>query len=306
MGPPRPGPHRRCTRLIHRGAGGALALACLVAAGCTSAAPYRRLAEAGTAYADTVVALTGAAGRLAIDASSERLLQDDALANTSLATLERFDTADTERLAVLGRLAAHARLVGRYFALLGDLIEGRPGRRTVAALARVAAALDDAGTALRGAGAIGDTAPAKEAATLASGFLGRDLVRRELAARGDLLRRALDAHGEMLGALGRAMRHDLAVVAGARGQRLVVEPLLAGAPVGDADGWLQARRSLLTVDPELPELDEAVAAARALRDAVAEAEHQPPSLDLVEELVADVEAVRSVLAALREAGEDPS
>ena len=48
---------------------------------CVSAAPTASSPRTGAAYSKAVEALTAAAGTLAIDASSERLLQDDTLAN---------------------------------------------------------------------------------------------------------------------------------------------------------------------------------------------------------------------------------
>jgi len=279
-----------------RTAAAALLAACALA--CASATPYRELAEGGAAYADSVAALAGAAAALAADASSERLLQDDALANTDPETLRRATAEDERRAAALARLAAHARLLRRYFALLGDLADGRAGRRTLTAVEAVADGLDAAGDALRTSTGAGEVRDAARAAATGAAFWGRALARREVAARAPLLDRELATHGEMLEALGTAMRHDLEVVATARAQRRVIDPLLAEAPLADPDGWVAARRAALAGAPAPDELGAARRAAAALREAVAAVAERRPALDSLADAVADVEAVRAALAAL--------
>ena len=284
----------------------AAAVAAVAAAsGCVSASPYRELADTGVAYSTAVEALTAAATTLAIDASSERLLQDDALANVDLGTLRQFDAEDSSRIVVLRRLAAHTRVLRRYFALLGDLVDGRPGRAALAALDATAGALADAGAALRGTAPAAEVRAARETAGTIAAFYGRALARREVALRKTTLDRELATHRELLAALGAALRHDLRIVATAREQRLVVEPLLEPEPVADPDAWLQERRLRLTTEPALAELAAAAGAANDLRDAVAAVAARRPALDLLADVTADAEAISSALAALGLLREQP-
>jgi hypothetical protein len=269
-----------------------------VVTGCVSAAPYREVASAGTQYARAVEALTAVAAALAVDASSERLLQDDALANVDAATLGRFAAEDAARAAVLDQLERHARLLGRYFALLGRLADGAPGRATLRALDDTAAALEEAGGALRTGNATATARGAGSAGSTVAGLYGRSLVRRELARRAPVIDRELAAHGEVLAALGEAMRHDAGVVAAARTQRRVVEPLLAEAPVADPEAWVAARRDAAAEGPALTELGAAERAATALREAVAAAAAGEPTEARIAALLDDLEALRAALAAL--------
>jgi len=295
---PTVGPPRRRPAAPGR-LGRAVALTVLAAAaGCASATPYRELAAAGVAYAESARSLADAAAALAIDASSERLIQDDALVNVDLETLRRVAAEDAQRLAVLARLASHARLLRRYFALLGELADGNAGRRTLAAVEAVAEALGEAGNALRGTAAAGDAGPAVGAARVGAAFYGRDLARREVAQRAPVLERELATQGELLASLAAAMRHDLEIVAEARAQRLVIDPLLAETPLADPERWLAARRELLLGAPAQGELAAAERAAGDLRDAVAAIAGQRPALDLLAEVVADAEAIGAALAAL--------
>jgi hypothetical protein len=276
----------------------AAAVATAAAFGCTSATPYRELAGTGVAYSKAVVMLTDAAAALAVDASSERLLQDDALAGVDLDTLRRFDREDSARIAVLHALAAHARLLSRYFALLRDLVDGKPGRATLAALDATADALDDAGATLRGTAPASAVRAARQAGATGLGFYGRDLARKEIAARAPALDRELATQRDLLATLGAALRHDAGIVAGAREQRLVVEPLLADEPVADPDRWLEERRLRLNAAPALAELAAAAGAADDLRDAIAAVAARQPALDLLAGVAADAEAIRAALAAL--------
>jgi hypothetical protein len=270
----------------------------VVATGCVSAAPYRDVASAGAQYAHAVEALTAAAAALAVDASSERLLQDDALANVDAATLRQFDDEDAARAAVLGRIERHARLLGRYFALLGRLAAGGPGRETLRALDDTAAALEEAGRALRTGTGAAAARGARTAAAAAAGFYGRSLARRELARRAPVIDRELETHGEALAALAEAVRHDARVVTEARRQRRVVDLLLAEAPVADPDGWVAARRTLAAGEAAPAELGAAQRAAKALRDAVAAAAAGQPAEARIAALLDDLEAIRRALAAL--------
>jgi hypothetical protein len=276
----------------------AVALAAGALCGCVSATPYRELADAGAACSRAVVALSLAAENLAIDASSERLLQDDALANVDHETLRRFDAEDAARVAVLDRLAGHARLMGRYFTLLGRLVDGAPGQATLAALDAAAAALDEAGAALRGTTPAGQVRTARTAGGAALAHYGRTLARREVEARATVLERELATQGEMVAALGAAMRHDAEIVAAARAHRLVVEPLLAETPIGDADRWIAERRARSARATAGAELTAAERAVTNLRAAVAAVAARQPALDRLAEVAADAEAVRAALAAL--------
>ena len=276
----------------------AVALAAGALCGCVSATPYRELADAGATCSKAIVALTRAAEELAIDASSERLLQDDALANADLETLRRFDAEDAARVAVLDRLAGHARLTGRYFTLLGRLVDGAPGPATLAARAAAADALDEAGAALRGTAPAGEVRAARTAGAAALGFHGRALARREFETRAPVLERELATQGELVAALGAAMRHDAEIVAAARAQRLVVEPLLAEAPVADADRWIAERRARSARATAGAELAAAERAVKNLRAAVAAVAARQPALDRLAEGAAEAAAARAALAAL--------
>ncbi len=276
----------------------AVALATLAAPACVSTTPYARLATAGGAYAGAVESLTGAAGALAVDSSSARLLQDDALANVDLATLRRFDEQDAGRLEVLARLATHARLMRRYFMLLGDLAAGRTGRSAISALDRLATAIDGAGNLLRGSDAGAGAAAAVGPVRLGAALYGRSLARSEVAARAPALRRELSTQREVLAALAAAMRHDARILAETRRQRLVVDPLLAADPVADPERWISDRRQLLGAAPALAELDAATHAADVLVGAIGALAAGRVDLDRLDEVIGDAEAIIAALDAI--------
>jgi hypothetical protein len=267
-----------------------------LSAGCISSAPYVRVATAGTAYAGAVEKLATTGEALAVDASSARLLQDDALAGVDLATLGRFDDEDARRLAVLARLQTHARLLRRYFSLIGDLAAGRGGTGAAAAVAGVASALEGAGDALRhdlgGASVAASTEPVKAAA----GRCGARVARDEIKVRAATLRRELVTEGELLAALSAAMRHDADLLAASRRQRLVVDPLLAAEPVADPERWMADRRTLLELKPRVDSLGAASRAARTLATALDGLGAGRLDLDRIDEVIADAETIDAALA----------
>jgi len=90
----------------------------ILTAGCASTKQYAGFAQAGTVYTVAVDRLLVTAGNTGIDATSERLLQDDALKNQDLDSYQKLSSVDVERLAIIGHLRTHAQLLGHYFRLL--------------------------------------------------------------------------------------------------------------------------------------------------------------------------------------------
>jgi hypothetical protein len=98
-----------------------LAILIAFAAGCASTKQYTRFAQAGTIYTGAVDKLLLVVGNTGVDATSWRLLQDDAIKNQDLESYEKLSSIDKERLVIISSLRTHARLLERYFSLLNEL-----------------------------------------------------------------------------------------------------------------------------------------------------------------------------------------
>src|ERR1700730_5525800 len=82
--------------------------------GCDQTKQYAGFAQLGSTYAAAIDRLLAEAGTVKVDSTSEKLLADKKLAGTvSLASYRELTAVDEERLKELGRLRAHAQLLGR-------------------------------------------------------------------------------------------------------------------------------------------------------------------------------------------------
>lgn len=240
-------------------------------AGCATTVEqqHHTLATAGSAYAAAVEQLLVADAELHVDASSERLLQNDVLANLTAAQYERAAEDDRRIVGTLADLRRHVRLTRRYFVQLDELGADRTATRVDDSLARIATELRRLGTGLedsplldasgrKALGALGTVA-------VAAGVRGA--LARELHARGEAIRRELALQQALLASLGRAIEANLATVTQAQEYRLVRAPLLAEKPISNADRWVTRRRDVLMAHATAGELTAAAEAAGSLRQA---------------------------------------
>jgi hypothetical protein len=266
-----------------------------LAIGCASTAPYGRLAQAGSAYAAALDQLAVVAGRATVDATSERLLQDDELHGIDLATYKKFAAEDEHRLAVLARLRTHAGLLRRYFDLLDELVQSKAPAQTAQAIGGVADALATLGSELRASPILADHETVTGVSELALGVEVRGALRREFERRGAAIDRELATQQELLVTLGSTVAHDLAIIKEIREERLVIAPLLAKGGVSSADRWITTRRDVFLGAGAASEFDTAADAARELREAFADLAAGHAARDQLAVTLRDLDAVSAVL-----------
>lgn len=263
--PPRPTP-------TFRGRGGLLAAVALLAVGCSGPRelePYERVGAAGRAYAGAMDGLLALSRDRFIDAQSEALLRDRALALDR----EAYDEANRrarEYARLTGDLRAHARLLGQYFGGLEDLAASDAPAGTRESLAATATAIDTLTASLVGRPALGRAAaPASALGQLVVSDRLRDAVRAEVRERGDVVRRALAAQEALLDALARGLDADAERGAGLVLSRRVTAPFESGAAVApeNQDAWVAARREALLAPLAAAEVRAASGATRDLRRA---------------------------------------
>ncbi len=231
-------------------------------AGCVSSVDTAAVATAGGAYAAAMNRLMLATGRVAVDASSERLLQEDTSASQTLEAYRRVAAADAHRLDLLERLRDHNRLIGRYFAMLGEWADAPEAAAIRERLRGISQSLKETTAELRALPDFPPDATGPPAAPRASFLGGRpeDELRRD-APR---LRSAFRAQEALLGGLVTGVRRDFEVIRQAQEQRLVIEPLLSQDAARNPASWTMARRELLLLAVTIRELEKALALAGRL------------------------------------------
>src|SRR5687768_17352883 len=130
-----------------------ISMLCLVAillSGCKSAKEYARFSKAGTLYYAAMDNLLVATSNISINANSERILDNDELANVTLDQYETTTNNDRARLKVINDLRRHTRLMSRYYDLLFQLASSDAPQQTNEAISGVVNNLNSLGNTLRG------------------------------------------------------------------------------------------------------------------------------------------------------------
>lgn len=280
------------------GIAGGVAIVLLATAGCATTSEYARFAQAGSTYAAALDRLLVAAGTVGVDATSERLLQDDAIKNQDLASYQSLTAIDSERLATIDRLRTHARLLALYFGLLGDLAETKSPERIQAAITGVADSLNRLGTVLRQGPFVGHAVGAGDVARLVVSARVKAALKHELEQRKETIRLELSTQEVLLAKLSEAISHDLSIVRSAREQRLVITPLTEASPISRPDEWVANRRKILTSQSTLEELARGSDAGAELRRAFEELISGRASLARLDALLTSVDGLLAVAASI--------
>jgi hypothetical protein len=255
----------------------AVLAACVLAAcattGCATTNPYVAFADAGSTYAARLDAALLATERTGIDATSWRMLDDDLLANATVTSYDALSQLDRDRAVVLRRLRRHGAVLARYFGALSQLSSSAAPSKIAEQAGRAHGAI---GTAWNEAQELGDGLranlafpPSKvttETAKIVVAQVVKGVLRKELELRGDLIAREIGTQEALLATIADVVEHDLALGAAVAERILVVDPLVAEAPVRSPEAWVSTRQRILTAEETLEEVRSAKAAARALRE----------------------------------------
>ena len=267
--------------------------------GCASTQEYARFAQAGTTYSAAADRLLAAAAQTAVDATSERLLQDDRLSNRDLNSYEALSKIDRDRLQAIGRLRAHARLLSLYFVLLNELATSDAPQQAQQAVDRITTGLNRFGAELRGSPLVTNQDAFAAVTKLAVASVIRASLKDELNKRKDTIQVELKTQEEMLRILSAGIQHDLTIINQSREQRLVIDPLIATTPIARPDEWIANRRMVLISQSNIAELGRASQAAEELRNAFESLVAGKLDLPRVNALLSDLDSILSVAEAIR-------
>jgi len=262
---------------------------------CASTRQYSRFAHVGSIYTAVLDRVLVVAGKVEIDANSERLLQDDALSNRSLADYRAVSKVDVDNLKTISVLRAHGRLLGRYFSLLNDLATSDAPDRTKAAIDGTVVNLNQLGATLRGSELMANAEAPGTAAKLVVAFGIHVVLREELGRRKETIEEELKTQEVLLPALAKAIETDVRMVNDLREERWVIEPLIAKAPISNPDEWVTRRRTVLTAEGTVGELRSAAGAARELRESFEDLVRGTLTLDRLNDVLTDLEATLALI-----------
>ncbi len=274
--------------------------------GCTkSRKEFANLAQAGTTYAAALDNLLLATGIIAIDTNSERLLQDDALSNQSIEQYRSISDEDEKLLKTIKQLRQHVQLLSRYFGLLYELAISDAPERAQKAIGNettgVIGNLNKVGNQIRGSGLI--AGGAAEAVSPITGVIVGGIIRKalkdELNARKDTIQKELLLQEQLLKVLSERITADLTIAQKTREQRLVIDPLISPTSIAKPDDWITSRRSVLTMKLTAEQLKTASENVKKLREAFEDLASGKLTLDRVNSLLTDFDALLSVAEKLK-------
>jgi hypothetical protein len=279
---------------------GTLLLVAWSASACRPTKEAANLAQAGATYAAAIDSLLLATTTIEIDTTSEKLLQDDGLSNQTLQQYQNLSNQDEALLEVIAKLRVHVRLLSQYFGLLLQLATSDAPDRIKTAIgddkSGLIANLNKVGADLRSSSLAAAAGPA---AKLVVGGLIRGALAEELDARKETIQKELLLQEQLLGALADRITHDLEISKETREERLVIAPLTAEARIANPDAWIASRRSVLTMKLTIEQLGAASGAVQSLRQAFEDFVSGKLTLDRVDSLVTDFNALLSVAETLR-------
>ncbi len=280
----------------------AVSALCLILVSCAARTnQFRQFSQAGVAYSNAVTVLIDESGSTAIDADSMVLVK----ARSSLPATNRgneileHNKLLKDRLAILGALRRHARLLTSYFEALGALAEsdkpsqiGTAAEGVVQALGKLHPAIENAKVGeLPVAGFVGSVTKITVAHFRAVA------LEDELKKRGQTVERELELQQAALRALAQQMRTDLQAMIQQQESGEVVIPFAADGPLPGS--WSNDRKEILQSQLSLVSVDAAADAATKLKVAfVALAEGRFQLVD-VPTLVGEINEIVSLIESIQ-------
>jgi hypothetical protein len=237
-----------------------VAVIATLASGCRSTEEYKRLADAGNKYTHAVNELLTTAGNIRLEASSEQILKDDRLSNQSIDDYTQLSKLDDERLKILNDIRRHNLLLQAYFSKLHELANSNAPDEAKAEIEGISNNLNTIGQELRGSNLITNQGVFSSLASFVVTSQIRGALREELEKRTPEIILQLTLQQEMLNALRDSIQQDVKLIKLAREQRLIVRPLVQTDPISNEDEWIQTRKTILTMNRKIAELEAASAA----------------------------------------------
>lgn len=267
--------------------------------GCRSTEEYQRLAKAGKTYTTAMDSLLTTAGQIRIDANSEQLLKDDAGQNQSIDDYNELSILDVRRLEILENLREHNRLLARYFNLLDELATSDAPEKAQKEIEGVVGNLNKIGTELRGSNIIANTGIIPSVTGLIVSSQIRGALREELDKRKDIIDLEFKTQQILLDELSKSIQQDVNLTIQSRELRLIIRPLVAEAPIANADAWVANRRMILTMNTTVSQLEDASTATGEFGEVFRDFVEGKLNRERLNTLLTDIESFLTVIEQLK-------
>jgi len=268
---------------------------------CKSTKEFATLAQAGTSYTTAMDRLLLATQEVEIDSTSERLLQDDTASNLSVKQYRNLSDPNEQTIKLIALLRTHVKLLSRYFGLLQELATSNAPGRAKTSINGVIDNLNSVSKEIHGSSLV--QANVKSGAGLITSAIIsgkiRGALKEELNARKDTIEKELFLQEELLKFLSTELTGELAVIKQTREQRLVIFPLTSETPIANADGWINNRRTILTMSLVSQELNTASNSVKKLREAFGDLVSDKLTLDRVNSLLDDFDSLLTIAEKLK-------
>jgi len=245
--------------------------------GCDSSKDkYKKFTEALTGYTTALDGLLQASAPIAIEATSEQLIdqiqtpEGSAISQQNIKNYENSSQEDKERLQLISDLRVHINLLNEYFQLLKDLASSGAPEETKNQTKEVFASLEGLGTKLvsepkfpKDQFAILKNAVPSLAEVIVSSKINSAL-REELEKRKVPIQNQLLLQQVLLAAITDDIKADLKDIEQLREGRLVAREYGTGK-IDSPEDWISKRRKILNLQTKIVELNETSQIAEEFR-----------------------------------------
>ncbi|KST62549.1 hypothetical protein [Mastigocoleus testarum] len=245
-----------------------VAIIAALTSGCRYSKEYQKLTEAGNKYTTAVDKLLLAAGELHLDSSSERILEDDIIANQTVEQYQNISKQDREMIRTINNIRLHNQLLRRYFNKLDQIAKSDAPSEAQEEIEAIADNINSVSLRIQKSqfftppiqGIVGNIT------NLAIHSRIKGVIRKELEKRNQIILRELTLQREMLKEIGSFMKHRTQEMKQVRENRLIIRPLIASNPIRSADIWINERRKIFFMDQQIQELTDASQALDEFKD----------------------------------------
>jgi len=238
---------------------------------CTSQriSQFTTFATAGESYSGAMVNLTQEAGKIAIDADSEHLLQfrDKYTEEDRKRIILERDSALKGLLETIGDIRAHTSLLSRYFTALGQLAGSESPVTITARLTSLVSSLGTIHPKLVNA-SIGNVSVKDfigSAAPFVISGIKQKKLEDELRRNAGTIERELELQNAILRALSEEMQNDLEMLLKLKDFNQVLQPYINTGQPGKE--WKNNRKEVMTAYLSLDAVENAQAAAGEMKTA---------------------------------------
>lgn len=267
----------------------------------TSNEDYARLAQAGNAYTTAMDKMLVTTGKMRVNATSEKLLETDTLANVSTEQYSESSSTDEQLLVITDELRQQNKLLGRYFNIIMELATSDAPQRASEAAGAIGTSIEGITTKLAPKISRPVSVLLASLTKLAVSEKIRGALREELDQRQLTIRQALYIEADLFQQLALDLQTSLNDVKRAQTKRLVIPPLVAKEPItntSQAGAWIDTRRAIITKRISVQDLEEASKATEEMRLAFEDLLTDKLTIGRVKNLLANIDSISKIADSL--------